>query len=104
MTLFAGLGCLILAAPLLRSKDGATSAGSSCAAIASGVAHPPATQKQQTSDSDEQAGTTFRVNVKLVNVFTTVTDAEGRPVSSLKEDDFQRIRGWQAAEDRGVSS
>src|SRR5580693_3066115 len=54
-----------------------------------GVAHPPTTQKQQTSDSDDQAGTTFRVNVKLVNVFATVTDAEGRPVSSLKEEDFQ---------------
>ena len=27
--------------------------------------------------------------MKLVNVFTTVTDAGGAPVSSLKEDDFQ---------------
>jgi Ca-activated chloride channel family protein len=29
------------------------------------------------------------VNVKLVNVFTTVTDAGGSPVSALKQDDFQ---------------
>ena len=29
------------------------------------------------------------MNVRLVNVFTSVTDANGAPVSSLKQDDFQ---------------
>jgi Ca-activated chloride channel family protein len=54
----------------------------------SSVPHPPDTPKRQ-ADSDDQTTTTFKVNVKLVNVFTTVTDAGGAPVSSLKEDDFQ---------------
>ena len=54
----------------------------------SSVPHPPDTPKRQ-ADSDDQATTTFKVNVKLVNVFTTVTDPGGAPVSSLKEDDFQ---------------
>ncbi len=69
------------------------------------VPHPPDTLKPQTSGSvprppdqnkqtaaaspDEQPGTTFKVNVKLVNVFASVTDGSGSPVSSLKEEDFQ---------------
>jgi Ca-activated chloride channel homolog len=32
---------------------------------------------------------TFHVNVRLVNVFVNVTDADGAPVGSLKQDDFQ---------------
>jgi Ca-activated chloride channel family protein len=51
------------------------------------VAHPP--QKQQPANTDDQPSTTFKVNVKLVNVFATVTDPGGTPVSSLKQDDFQ---------------
>ena len=31
---------------------------------------------------------TFRVEVKLVDVFTTVTDQHGAPVTDLKKDDF----------------
>jgi len=50
------------------------------------VAHPP---DEQDNSQQEQPGATFKVNVKLVNVFTTVTDANGTPVSSLKQDDFQ---------------
>ncbi|MGC2112875.1 MAG: VWA domain-containing protein [Candidatus Korobacteraceae bacterium] len=53
------------------------------------VPHPPDTPKQQTADADDQGNTTFKVNVKLVNVFASVTDAGGAPVSSLKQDDFQ---------------
>ena len=54
------------------------------------VPHPPDVQKQTAeAQPDEQPGTTFKVNVKLVNVFTTVTDGGGSPVSSLKEEDFQ---------------
>jgi Ca-activated chloride channel homolog len=33
--------------------------------------------------------TTFRVNVRLVNVFTTVTDSHGAPVAGLAKDDFK---------------
>jgi len=55
----------------------------------SSVPHPPQQQAQPTIDAEEQPGTTFKVNVKLVNVFTTVTDSGGSPVSSLKQEDFQ---------------
>src|SRR5271167_1494496 len=56
----------------------------------SGVPHPPDVKKQTAEvQPDEQPATTFKVNVKLVNVFTTVTDGNGSPVSSLKEEDFQ---------------
>jgi Ca-activated chloride channel family protein len=56
---------------------------------AQGVAHPPDAPKQPTTDSSDQPSTTFKVNVKLVNVFATVTNTGGAPVSSLKEEDFQ---------------
>jgi Ca-activated chloride channel family protein len=52
----------------------------------SSVPHPP--DKQQAAPP-EDAGTTIRVNVKLVNVFATVTNSGGAPVSTLKQDDFQ---------------
>ena len=51
------------------------------------VPRPPDAQQQ--SSSDDQPNTTFKVNVKLVSVFTTVTDPSGAPVSTLKQDDFQ---------------
>jgi c-di-AMP phosphodiesterase-like protein len=37
---------------------------------------------------DDSAGT-IRVNVRLVNVFATVTDAHGAPVAGLQKDDFK---------------
>ncbi len=54
-----------------------------------GVPHPPDPPKKQTADDGEEPNTTFKVNVKLVNVFTTVTNSGGAPVSVLKEEDFQ---------------
>jgi len=54
-----------------------------------GVPHPPEAPKQQTTDGSDQPNTTFKVNVKLVNVFATVTNGGGAPVSALKEEDFQ---------------
>ncbi len=45
---------------------------------------PPGAQSQK----DES---TFRVNVRLVNVFTTVTDSRGAPVADLTKDDFQLL-------------
>ena len=53
------------------------------------VSRPPDTQQSSKSADDQQPSATFHVNVKLVNVFTTVTDASGAPVSSLKQDDFE---------------
>lgn len=49
--------------------------GVSAQAPASGAGHP--------NDS------TIRVNVRLVNVFTTVTDQHGAPVSDLSQEDFK---------------
>ena len=51
------------------------------------VPHPPDKQSQTLAAPD--AGSTIRVNVKLVNVFATVTNPGGAPVSSLKQEDFQ---------------
>ena len=53
------------------------------------VPHPPDKPAQQSADPEDQPSTTIKVNVKLVNVFATVTNAGGAPVSSLKQDDFQ---------------
>jgi Ca-activated chloride channel family protein len=58
------------------------------------LAHPPDASSSSTSTPANVAGqddpaATFKVNVKLVNVFTTITDSGGSPVSSLKQEDFQ---------------
>ncbi len=45
---------------------------------------PPGSQSQK----DES---TFRVNVRLVNVFTTVTDSHGAPIANLGKDDFRLL-------------
>lgn len=45
---------------------------------------PPGSQSQK-DDS------TFRVNVRLVNVFTTVTDSHGAPIPNLTQDDFRLL-------------
>jgi Ca-activated chloride channel homolog len=36
----------------------------------------------------QEPDTTFKVNVKLVNVFVTVTDEHGAPIANLKKDNF----------------
>ncbi len=51
------------------------------------VPHPP--EEPSPAPAEDEAGTTIRVNVKLVNVFSTVTNPGGAPVSSLKREDFQ---------------
>jgi Ca-activated chloride channel family protein len=45
---------------------------------------PPGSKSQQNEPS-------FRVNVRLVNVFTTVTDSRGAPVADLTKDDFRLL-------------
>jgi Ca-activated chloride channel family protein len=45
---------------------------------------PPAKDK----DSQSEPATTLKVNVNLVNVFVTVTDAQGSPVGGLNKDNF----------------
>ncbi len=45
----------------------------------------------QRSPSAEDDPNTFKVNVRLVNVFTSVTDAHGSPVGDLTKDDFKLL-------------
>src|SRR5215471_524852 len=67
--------CLLLALCVVaRAQDSPGTAG------AGTDTDKPKTQKQEP---------TFRVNVRLVNVFTTVTDSHGAPVSGLAKSDFQ---------------
>lgn len=56
-----------------------------------GPAKPaPAAGAGNSSSSATQApDTTFKVEVKLVNVFVTVTDENGAPVADLKKDNFE---------------
>jgi len=66
-----------------------------CQAQSSGtVPKPPwaGGSKQSSPKSDSPAGTndsTFKVDVKLVNIFVTVTDDRGAPVGNLSKDNFQ---------------
>jgi Ca-activated chloride channel homolog len=39
--------------------------------------------------AQEEPSTTLKINVKLVNVFVTVTDANGAPVARLSKENFQ---------------
>lgn len=48
---------------------------------------PPGLRSQQSQKEEP----TFRVNVRLVNVFTTVTDSHGAPVANLTKDDFRLL-------------
>jgi Ca-activated chloride channel homolog len=53
-------------------------------ACAASPAQQPPAPNQSTSDSQS----TLKVDVKLVNVYVTVTDARGGPVAGLKKDNF----------------
>lgn len=53
---------------------------------ACGQAPAPGTGSQPMQADDSG---TIRVNVRLVNVFATVTDARGTPISNLTKDDFK---------------
>ena len=40
-------------------------------------------------DAAQDSDTTFKVDVKLVNVFVTVTDPHGAPIAGLKKENFE---------------
>lgn len=85
------LTCALLAVPLWAQNPVPHPPDSLNKPSSPSVAHPPDSPKQKDSTQtvETDAGTTFKVNVKLVNVFTTVTTSAGAPVSSLKQEDFQ---------------
>ncbi len=51
---------------------------------------PPGTRSLPGTQTQKEEPT-FRVNVRLVNVFTTVTDSHGAPVANLTKDDFRLL-------------
>ncbi len=69
---------------------------SACAAqISNTVPRPPGAGGKSSTVKSPPAGanddTTFRVDVKLVNVFVTVTDERGAPVGNLLQDNFRLL-------------
>ncbi len=67
-----------------------------CAAQTSNtVPRPPGAGGKSSAAKSQAAGanddTTFRVDVKLVNVFVTVTDERGAPVGNLLQENFQLL-------------
>jgi Ca-activated chloride channel family protein len=56
---------------------------------------PASRQPAETSDP-QNSDTTFKVDVKLVNVFVTVTDDHGAPVANLAKDNFQLLEDGKA--------
>jgi Ca-activated chloride channel homolog len=48
----------------------------------------PAQQNSAPADRQSEPATTIRVDVKLVNVFVTVTDAHGAPIGGLTKENF----------------
>jgi Ca-activated chloride channel family protein len=56
----------------------------------------PAPGKSSATPAEQQPETTFKVDVKLVNVFVTVTDDHGAPVGRLTKDNFQLLEDGQA--------
>src|SRR5512146_310076 len=53
------------------------------------VPRPPERGQQSAPAQQDDSAATFKVNVKLVNVFTTVTDANGAPIGGLDKKDFK---------------
>ena len=48
------------------------------------------------ASSAQDSDTTFKVDVKLVNVFVTVTDERGAPIAGLKKDNFDLMEDDKA--------
>lgn len=48
----------------------------------------PSTKSAEDNSPSDNADTTFKVDVKLVNVFVTVTDDHGAPIGGLNKEDF----------------
>src|SRR5712672_1982802 len=57
-----------------------------CLSVPGRAQQPPA--KPPSSQPPNQPSTTLKVDVKLVNVFVTVTDAHGTPIAGLTKENF----------------
>jgi Ca-activated chloride channel family protein len=72
---------------LLASWCPAQQSSGASPAVASPLMRLPEAQAARQTP-DDQSASTFRVNVKLVNVFATVVDQNGAPVGGLTKQDF----------------
>ena len=70
---------------------GGSSAPSKSAPADTATGASPSKASANSESSSEQSDTTFKVDVKLVNVFVTVTDEHGAPIASLKKEDFELL-------------
>lgn len=63
------------------------------------VPKPPwvagSTPAKTSSKAEQEPDPTFKVNVKLVNVFVTVTDQRGAPIAGLTKDNFDLLEDGQ---------
>jgi Ca-activated chloride channel family protein len=57
----------------------------------SGQPKKPIFGAAQSAKQQDDSGTTFTVDVKLVNVFVSVQDQNGAPVSALKKENFELL-------------
>jgi Ca-activated chloride channel family protein len=62
-----------------------------CQGQTSSTVPKPPWAKPSKPIAEQQADTTFKVDVKLVNVFVTVTDEHGAPVAGLTKENFQLL-------------
>src|SRR4030081_1809301 len=56
--------------------------------VAARAQQEPSGQQPGNSRQQSEPETTLKVDVKLVNVYVTVTDARGAPVAGLKKENF----------------
>ncbi|HJT70344.1 MAG TPA: VWA domain-containing protein [Terriglobales bacterium] len=71
-------------------------AASVCLAQTSGSVPKPPWAKSSSSPAPVDDGTSIKVDVKLVNVFVTVTDEHGSPVANLSKENFQLLEDGRA--------
>jgi Ca-activated chloride channel family protein len=62
---------------------------------AGGSTGKPASDRSTSRPADQKPETTIKVDVKLVNVFVTVTDDHGAPISGLTKENFQLTEDGQ---------
>ena len=89
-----GLAVLLFLATVVMAQDTDPASQVSAPPVQQRQSHPvPRPPQKPAQDdaqaTDDQAAATFKVNVKLVNVFTTVTDANGAPIGGLDKKDFK---------------
>jgi Ca-activated chloride channel homolog len=91
--LISTLALLLLLAMVVFGQSGSDGNNPAQAAPAQRepVPRPPVagSPAQKSAGPSRDTGATFKVNVKLVNVFATVVDQNGAPVGNLKKEDFK---------------